>query len=990
MTINNHDNFRLFLTNARSLGPKIQSLQNNFEMHDIDVAFVTESWLKDGKTLENDVIDLEHGTDLKIIYRNRPKKPTRSRVVGGGVSLVYSKLRCSLRERKIAGNNFELVSAIGRIGKIPRQAAFFCLYVEPKMKVGELRNLTDLLHSQILQLKAKGDPMIFIAGDLNCKDLSDAFEDFTDIKQINFDPTRRGACLDIMFSNVDMGSSTWPPLQSHNGALSDHDCVLFTGSVRRERNFKWITRITRKHTEKAMEMFGRELDEMNWDELLNNNADPDDLVAAFETRMEEMTDRLFPKQSIRCRDTDPPWVTNGVRRMSRKKKRVWKREGKSRLWCTLRDCLELMIEGSRTDFVQKVLTGGHNSSAFHSAVKSLSCKEKPPQWNLMDLFPGRTEEEAGEETSTFFTAITDTFTPLLPEPSAPPEALRRRPVTVDQVREKLRAAKKPNSSVKGDVLPRVMKRYYSKFAIPATKIYNAIFRSASWPSAWKEETTVVIPKVPVPGSLAECRNISCTPFLSKVLESILLEDLRRELTPDPTQYGGLKNCSVNHLLVDLFDRVLGSLDQGNPVVLLGIDYEKAFNRLDHKECLRQLKKLGASPQSTELVRSFLTGRCMRVKIGQSLSAARGLKGGSPQGSILGCLLYCLATQQLNNSLPPKRRMEADGEAVRPADTHQDPTTSPAQEGDDLDVLQWAAPPSAAIPSPTRGTLPDTVPELRPDLERREEGSITMQKYIDDTTLIETVDAERCTRHLTTGPAVEWVPADLTGDLLERIVERAEDIGMRVNCKKTQMLVMGTDNGCKSNSAISVGGVEIASGCGMMLLGFMIGVAGMDSQVDYLKKRFRARFWALIHLRRSGIKGDLLFRLFATLVRPILEANAVVYHPMCTKAQNEELERLQKRVLRLCYGTDINYGATLASKNIATLEQRRADAVKKFVGKILAAETPFKDKWFKRRQTVETQLRNRRPYVEIKARTERYYRSPLLYLQRTANDIATGA
>ena len=65
------------------------------------------------------VLDLQYGTALKILYKNRPRKHAGARVVGGGVSIVYNKSRCSLRERKIVGNNFELVAAVGRVGKVP-------------------------------------------------------------------------------------------------------------------------------------------------------------------------------------------------------------------------------------------------------------------------------------------------------------------------------------------------------------------------------------------------------------------------------------------------------------------------------------------------------------------------------------------------------------------------------------------------------------------------------------------------------------------------------------------------------------------------------------------------------------------------------------------------------------------------------------------------------------------------------------------------------
>ena len=103
-------------------------------------------------------------------------------------------------------------------------------------------------------------------------------------------------------------------------------------------------------------------------------------------------------------------------------------------------------------------------------------------------------------------------------------------------------------------------------------------------------------------------------------------------------------------MVDLLEKALSPLEEGNPVVLLGIDYEKAFNRLDRYDCLRQLKRLGASNVSSYISRSFLTNRKMGVKINGVLSDPKGLNGGSPQGSILGCFLYCITTPQITSDL----------------------------------------------------------------------------------------------------------------------------------------------------------------------------------------------------------------------------------------------------------------------------------------------------------------------------------------------------
>ena len=81
------------MTNARSLAPKIQSLIEYFEEFGSCFCLVSESWIVDANGLEEQLDELEGGTGLKVIYKNRPPKTSRNktkRTGGGGVAIVYN------------------------------------------------------------------------------------------------------------------------------------------------------------------------------------------------------------------------------------------------------------------------------------------------------------------------------------------------------------------------------------------------------------------------------------------------------------------------------------------------------------------------------------------------------------------------------------------------------------------------------------------------------------------------------------------------------------------------------------------------------------------------------------------------------------------------------------------------------------------------------------------------------------------------------------
>ena len=387
---------------------------------------------------------------------------------------------------------------------------------------------------------------------------------------------------------------------------------------------------------------GRRLQALDVDDLLPPHLGPDEMVVRFQTWAAALTYELFLWKTMRVRTNKDPWITDGIRKLSKQKRRVFRRKKKSRLGRALDARMQILLEESKSAYVDRMSQSGTSTRGYFNAVKKLGSASSAAEWSLPYLFPDCTAEQAGEEAAKYFTRITDLFIPLaqIPDDGTVP---RRRPISEGEVAKRLKAAKKPSSSVEGDLLPRVVKAHHALLVPAVTRIFNAVFSTGRWPSTWKVETTAVIPKVTMPESLGDCRNISCTPFLSKVLEGGVLDDLRERIPVDETQYGGIKGCSVDHLLVDLFEELLEPLESGSSSLVLSVDYEKAFNHLDHQECLTQLQRLGADPATVALTRSFLTGRSIRVQIAKTLSGGYSLSSGSPQCSILGCYLYCAAT-----------------------------------------------------------------------------------------------------------------------------------------------------------------------------------------------------------------------------------------------------------------------------------------------------------------------------------------------------------
>ena len=67
---------------------------------------------------------------------------------------------------------------------------------------------------------------------------------------------------------------------------------------------------------------------------------------------------------------------------------------------------------------------------------------------------------------------------------------------------------------------------------------------------------------------------------SKIYESYILNWLSSEASCKTNQYGGVKGCSFNHLLVGLWDEIGWNLENDRATTLIrSINYVKAINRL---------------------------------------------------------------------------------------------------------------------------------------------------------------------------------------------------------------------------------------------------------------------------------------------------------------------------------------------------------------------------------------------------------------------------
>ena len=651
-------------TNAQSLISKIDELETIVSMKNPDIVAITESWC------HSNILNSEIHLSGYHMYR-QDRKDTKDGRGGGILIYVRSTLGSVAWDQANVDCNFSshLWCKIGNLH-------FGVVYRSPN----STSENNDLLSGLVSLIK---DKHVVMVGDFNYPNIDwkartssasassflDCVNDSSLYQHVDF-PTRGRNTLDLVLSSEE---AMVTDLKS-SGILGGSDHYLLEFDLALTTNKKESEEIVPDFSKANIPELKKALKDINWHNRFASKS-VQEQWACLDEVLSEKCAKFIPSKRRRV-NNKPLWLTRDIKTTINRKKKLWKVYKLTHADKDLnaykqhaKKC-KAEIRKGKLLFEQKVANQAkQNPKVFFRYTRS-KMRTRDTVGVLMDDNGALVNSDKGvaDTLNKYFSSVFTHEGINMPTPQMlfhgrDEDKLALIKVTQDEVEKMLANINENKSPGPDKIYPYILKTLAHELSEPICMIFNKSVTEGQVPCEWKDANVTPIFKKGNRQEPCNYRPISLTSVICKCLETIIkrriIDHVNKNKLLNKSQHGFLESRSCLTNLLEFLEDVTSMIDDGDPVDVVYLDFQKAFDKVSHRRLLAKLTAHGIDGNVLSWIRCWLADRRQRVVLNGVHSEWIKVASGVPQGSVLGPLLFLLYINDIDNAVSVKIKKFAD-------------------------------------------------------------------------------------------------------------------------------------------------------------------------------------------------------------------------------------------------------------------------------------------------------------------------------------------